>query len=736
MVPKLWYPYLSLVLWALGIENSKDYRTAWTRMYKVYTNQVQRRNNRFLFEHFKDMYNIVTFHLAGQQRPSLKTRVKLDGRGLPTILPWPLRLSLLNKERVPSMVILTLFGVHRVIGWWPKVDLGTILDRFSGLSPTLDVFRIRKAIKNLKSISTTRFRFVKVMKSIELRSSGPNGKDALFQVFNDAFALWQNPRYLIDLMRLYWTYKGSLKYIISLVIILVSFTPYIAISSLLGKKWYLGRLAVVKNVAGKSRIVAMTNYWVQMALWPIHNSIFKYLKCIPSDGTFNQLAPVKKLMGDEEFYSSYDLSAATDRLPLDFQLQVMTELLGKRDANLWARIINIPFLYNGNLIKYSVGQPMGAFSSWASLAISHHIIVQMCCEKPISNYAIVGDDCIVPANIGIDYLEIMNTLGVKISLQKSFLNSRWVEFAKRTINLDTGNDFSCIGPRLIFNSISNTYYRSHIILDLAMRKVFDIRVLASKLRNIGNDISRFGLILLAGPSGLLMKNGLSFIDWLGLSRRDISAFVIQHPKGSLLKILSNSVIAEVIRNHTAKVEQVGREFKRLIPRLWRKLVSLYSWPLSTLMIVFVWFTPGPWIILKSYFKVWLEKSRDLENITYEEAMSELKDIMFSQLDTLESRVRKDYLGSTRRISTTYHNEVKVQADISEREAKRVREALKVLQSRNLLFSPGSHHGMISSADFKQATSPPKQVKKVTKPVKEIKRKKKPNFKKHSRKSKA
>lgn len=142
--------------------------------------------------------------------------------------------------------------------------------------------------------------------------------------------------------------------------------------------------------------------------------------------------------------------------------------------------------------------------------------------------------------------------------------------------MDTGNDFSCIGPRLIFNSISNTYYRSHIILDLAMRKVFDIRVLASKLRNIGNDISRFGLILLAGPSGLLMKNGLSFIDWLGLSRRDISAFVIQHPKGSLLKILSNSVIAEVIRNHTAKVEQVGREFKRLIPRLWRKLVSLYS----------------------------------------------------------------------------------------------------------------------------------------------------------------
>jgi hypothetical protein len=29
-------------------------------------------------------------------------------------------------------------------------------------------------------------------------------------------------------------------------------------------------------------------------------------------------------------------------------------------------------------IKYSVGQPMGALSSWAMLAITHHMIMQHC----------------------------------------------------------------------------------------------------------------------------------------------------------------------------------------------------------------------------------------------------------------------------------------------------------------------------------------------------------------------
>jgi len=120
---------------------------------------------------------------------------------------------------------------------------------------------------------------------------------------------------------------------------------------------------------------------------------------------------------------------------------------------------------------------------------------------------------------------------------------------------------------LIFNSVTNTYYRSHIILDLALRKVFDFNVLASQLRNIGNDISRFGLILLAGPSGLLKENGLNFADWLSLSRKNISGFLLSHPEVALKNILSDAVRSEVIEKHLAKVNKIFWELRLLLPRL-------------------------------------------------------------------------------------------------------------------------------------------------------------------------
>jgi hypothetical protein len=57
------------------------------------------------------------------------------------------------------------------------------------------------------------------------------------------------------------------------------------------------------------------------------------LKNIPSDGTFNQLQPIKRLMdkGLKELYS-YDLSAATDRLPIDLQVDLLAELFSDRET--------------------------------------------------------------------------------------------------------------------------------------------------------------------------------------------------------------------------------------------------------------------------------------------------------------------------------------------------------------------------------------------------------------------
>jgi len=91
---------------------------------------------------------------------------------------------------------------------------------------------------------------------------------------------------------------------------------------------YTGRLSIIYDQAGKARIVAITNWVVQILFYPLHIFLFTVLKSIPQDGTFNQMAPLEALTlyaqrNPGQYFSSFDLSAATDRLPLKLQIQIL-----------------------------------------------------------------------------------------------------------------------------------------------------------------------------------------------------------------------------------------------------------------------------------------------------------------------------------------------------------------------------------------------------------------------------
>lgn len=66
-----------------------------------------------------------------------------------------------------------------------------------------------------------------------------------------------------------------------------------AFNSILPFPAHLGRLAVIKEGAGKNRVVAMTDWWTQCAFKGLHKSLFDMLRRIPQDGTFDQFAPVE-----------------------------------------------------------------------------------------------------------------------------------------------------------------------------------------------------------------------------------------------------------------------------------------------------------------------------------------------------------------------------------------------------------------------------------------------------------
>jgi len=95
----------------------------------------------------------------------------------------------------------------------------------------------------------------------------------------------------------------------------------------------LGKLCLKQEAAGKVRVFAMVDAWTQSLLATLHDGVLKILSSIPQDGTYDQHKPVKVLIekGIQELYS-FDLSAATDRLPIDLQSRIISSLFNNDEV--------------------------------------------------------------------------------------------------------------------------------------------------------------------------------------------------------------------------------------------------------------------------------------------------------------------------------------------------------------------------------------------------------------------
>jgi hypothetical protein len=237
----------------------------------------------------------------------------------------------------------------------------------------------------------------------------------------------------------------------------------------------LGKLSI-KEEPGKLRIFAMVDSVTQWVLYPLHKALFSALRKIPQDGTFDQTAPVKRLievMKERKLTHlwSYDLSAATDRIPVVLQELTLARFTSPTFAETWRallcdRFYRVPELFiktfgkpgikslgvetstwgsrlsepgtYAPVVRYAVGQPMGAYSSWAMLAFVHHAIVQFAAWKAghrewFSLYAVLGDDIVIgDHNVADQYVRLMKEFGVGIGFHKSVIsNNLSLEFAKR-----------------------------------------------------------------------------------------------------------------------------------------------------------------------------------------------------------------------------------------------------------------------------------------------------------------
>jgi hypothetical protein len=362
--------------------------------------------------------------------------------GLPKFINLSDRKLIRSNNTSVIRFYLTLFSVYRILDCPKQLKLSTITDPFTGDVQYLEFVKLA-----LTNIVYRHFNFSKYYSPVDdlalLETSSNPGieKISWVELRTNAGRIWNSPLKDSFMILLKRGFGNHLQILFEIM----------ATTNIVNSGPLKGYLCTKDEPAGKVRVFAMVDIWTQNVLKSLHNATFSFLKSLPNDGTFDQWSSVHRAVSKAKAYGKcfgYDLSAATDRLPISLQSHILNIIFKDDFGTHWANLLvgreyelrSKP--YGDHCVKYTVGQPMGALSSWAMLAITHHALVQLAYKQayPIredwfDGYELLGDDIVIfDELVSIQYLSIMKGIGLEINLMKSVvsLNGDTVEFAKKT----------------------------------------------------------------------------------------------------------------------------------------------------------------------------------------------------------------------------------------------------------------------------------------------------------------
>lgn len=574
----------------------------------------------FLVAYLKECCKICVLWVSGETYTPLPrgVRVSRARSGLPLILPARLRWLIATSRRsgstvgwVALRVTLTILSVYRVIGCRPNLKLESITGPFQGKTATFLTIEVRHAItcleftlKGLKPASPDLFS----------EAAGPNYPRATWSSGLDALAFWCNPLQWVHFCVIAVRTRSwlLLSWLLGVMLFSAPIVPMLAVIGRMPSK--LGRLAKLYEAAGKVRVVAITDWWTQCLLLPLHQCIFDGLRLLNSDCTFDQTGGLNRVReicrGRKAF--SFDLTAATDRIPIALQEQILS-VLGLSWAASWRSLLSGREWWLGSSpIKYAVGQPMGAYSSWAMLALSHHVIIQVSAYRVgwrhfFPYYAVLGDDVVIfDQVVATEYQRSMADLGVPINMSKSLVSEKGcLEFAKRWFHPDLG-DFSPLGPGLILVAIRNLRFIPLVVNELATKsfgflpsQMKDLISLMNLLRRKVRVDPQLVSLLALGPTGGLWGSGQ-------LATR-VAAWIAAYHKSCSPDLLNlhvfHAVCAYTIVQARQAVDTTSAAEKRVI-REWITYPILGRGPaMALLSMPLMLLSPGFWATLEPLSKI-------------------------------------------------------------------------------------------------------------------------------------
>lgn len=531
----------------------------------------------------------------------LGARVARTQRGLPRFIPAQLRKRIRAGDPTAIRMILTLLNVYRIFKFPGTLKLQTITNPFMGKGPMGYILAYIPLFLKL-------FVWSKITPPHLLDKMNKWASDSVFQIFKGGPGVkgilgeWNTmPQVLIksflalrkdsglwDSLTIFlstFTYT-KLNFLVRVVSSIESMKIQVGEQSkpLISPFPYLGKLGTKEEAAGKIRVFAMVDGWTQWVLYPIHKAIFFLLEKYKMDGTFDQTRPLSFVKAVRGLWS-LDLSAATDRIPLTLQRALMSGIFGFELAGAWSNLlVGRVYRYHHKDgftdLRYAVGQPMGALSSWASLAITHHFIIQVAAWragfptwKLYDNYAVLGDDVVIgDYRVTTQYLLVLDSLGVECGLHKSLLSHKGLamEFAKKTIV--NGVDVSPVAWKEFYAASRNlgAFIELTTKFKVPFHKALQAFGVGWQVRSwlnkpIGKLSARIRLVILAFN---IPKTQEAVIPFFEMGRAPVAQFAVETAEivkafiSKEMKRLSDNVFAfsHAVGEAMGEADALGREF--------------------------------------------------------------------------------------------------------------------------------------------------------------------------------
>jgi hypothetical protein len=351
-----------------------------------------------------------------KQNPEPLPFHQVDRDGFPKVLrPWK---ALTRSNYKDARLLISLWRVPECLKLDPSHDISTITEPGPDTEELLKDFKHWLKTWGGLSALANRPDYPEMILS---NRRGPNGLATAY-AFSDLAALRADPE-------LYASVKQALKKNLTL----DQYTPTEG-------NFVHSVIRFLPDKFGKTRVIAIGDWFSNVALSGLHSSFMKGLSRLSTDLTYRQslLPDLIKGLGNNLY--STDLTAATDRFPVSWEEAVVSAKYGEEVGSLWKKIIScreFSIKGNPNKVRYAVGNPMGFLSSWPVFAFTHHAFIEWCAHLAGINrfrgYLVLGDDNICNNSIvASKYKEMLTKIGVPISLSKcTSSNLGYAEMAKR-----------------------------------------------------------------------------------------------------------------------------------------------------------------------------------------------------------------------------------------------------------------------------------------------------------------